>query len=231
VALVDAKAGEASGFELAEEIRRTASASPRIVFLVETSEQQEDLRRCRESGAAGALLKPVREEELGDVLLQACGREGAPGAAPAPPDLPPVSRALHVLVAEDTPVNQRLAQRLLERLGHTCVVVADGKAAVEAYARGRFDLVLMDVQMPVMSGFEATAGIREIERREGRRCFVVALTAHAMQGYRERCLDAGMDDYLSKPVRRPDLLSLLDRIASGLPASETAAADAGGENA
>jgi PAS domain S-box-containing protein len=229
VVLVDPKAGEASGFELAEEIRRTASESPRIVFLVETSEQQEDLRRCRQSGAAGALLKPVREEELRDVLLQACGREGAPGAKADPPDLPPASRTLHVLVAEDTPVNQRLAQRLLERLGHTCVVVADGKAAVEAYARERFDLVLMDVQMPIMSGFEATAGIRDLERREGRRCFIVALTAHAMQGYRERCLEAGMDDYLSKPVRRPDLLSLLDRIASGPPASAVAAADAGGQ--
>ncbi|MCK6460349.1 MAG: response regulator, partial [Planctomycetes bacterium] len=227
IVLLDARTGAMSGFELAEGIRAAAASPPRIVFLVETADQQEDLRKCRESDAAGALLKPVREEELRDVLLQAIGREGAPGAQQAPPELPPATRALHVLVAEDTPVNQRLAQRLLERLGHTCVVVADGKAAVEAYARERFDLVLMDVQMPVMSGFEATAGIREIERRDGRKCFVVALTAHAMQGYRERCLDAGMDDYLSKPVRRPDLLSLLDRIASGPPA--LAGADAGGE--
>ncbi len=227
VVLLDARTGAASGFDLVAGIRRASAAAPRIVFLVETADQQEDLRRCREGDAAGALLKPVREEELRDVLLQATGREGAPGARPATPALPQASRALHVLVAEDTPVNQRLAQRLLERLGHTCVVVGDGKAAVEAYAKERFDVVLMDVQMPVMNGFEATAGIREIERREGRKCFIAALTAHAMQGYQERCLDAGMDDYLSKPVRRPDLVSLLDRIASGPPAM--AGADAGGE--
>ncbi|HEX5136759.1 MAG TPA: response regulator [Planctomycetota bacterium] len=229
VVLVGAKIAGTSGFDLVEEIRRAAGRKLRIVILVETSEQQEDLRKCRESGAAGALLKPVREDELREVLLQATGREGVPGAGAAAPSLPAATRVLHVLVAEDTPVNQRLAQRLLERLGHTCVVVEDGRKAVDAYARERFDVVLMDVQMPVMNGFEATAGIREIERREGRKTFVVALTAHAMQGYRERCIEAGMDDYLSKPVRRPDLLSLLDRIASAPPASAMAGADAGGE--
>jgi len=227
IAVVDVRLGGTSGFALAQALKGPDGA-PRVVFLIDTAEQQDDLRRCRESGAKGALLKPVREEELRAVLLQACGREGDPGAQGAPPDLPPASRSLHVLVAEDTPVNQRLAQRLLERLGHTCVVVDDGKAAVEAYAREPFDIILMDVQMPVMSGFEATAAIRELDRREGRRAFIVALTAHAMQGYRERCLEAGMDDYLSKPVRRPDLLLLLDRIASAPPA-QAVAADAGGQ--
>jgi PAS domain S-box-containing protein len=225
VALVDVRAGDENGFALAERL-----PGIRTVFLIDTANQQEDLRQCQAKGAAGALLKPVREEELREALLLASGREGDPGAAKPPPELPPATRSLHILVAEDTPVNQRLAQRLLERLGHTCVVVADGQLAVEAYAREPFDAVLMDVQMPVMGGFEATTAIRELERKEGsRHCFIVALTAHAMQGYRERCLDAGMDDYLSKPVRRPDLVTLLDRIASGLPAPEVAASDAGGQ--
>ncbi len=227
VALVDAKLGDEDGFALAETLRAKGVAA-RTVFLIDTSEQQEDLRRCRGSGAAGALLKPVREDELRAVLLQASGREGDEGASIAPQELPAASRSLHILVAEDTPVNQRLAQRLLERLGHTCVVVDDGRAAVEAYEGGRFDAVLMDVQMPVMSGFEATAAIREFDRRTGRRAFIVALTAHAMQGYRQRCLEAGMDDYLSKPVRRPDLLALLDRIASA-PAPAAAVVEQGGQ--
>jgi CheY-like chemotaxis protein len=227
VALIDARLGGVNGFSVAGAVRIAAGAGLRTVFLIDTSDQQEDLRRCRESGAAGALLKPVREDELRAVLLQASGREEE-GARPVPTELPPAARQLHILVAEDTPVNQRLAQRLLERLGHTCVVVDDGKAAVEAYVSGRFDVVLMDVQMPVMSGFEATAAIREVDKREGRRAFIVALTAHAMQGYRERCIEAGMDDYLSKPVRRPDLLALLDRIASA-PAPAVAAAQEGGK--
>jgi PAS domain S-box-containing protein len=224
VALIDARAGEIDGFAVGEGLRGTGVVAS-AVFLIGTAAQQDDLRRCRESGAAGALLKPVRHDELRAVLLQAIGREDE-NARAAPAERPAATRSLHILVAEDTPVNQRLAQRLLERLGHTCVVVDDGKAAVEAYERERFDAVLMDVQMPVMSGFEATAAIREIDRREGRRAYIVALTAHAMQGYRERCLEAGMDDYLSKPVRRPDLLVLLDRIASE-PAPMAASAEGG----
>ncbi len=226
IALIDARLGDDDGFAVAEALRKAGGVA-RTVFLIDTSEQQDDLRRCRASGAAGALLKPVREDELRAALLQASGREEDDGARAAPP-VPVASRSLHILVAEDTPVNQRLAQRLLERLGHTCVVVDDGKAAVEAYTRERFDAILMDVQMPVMSGFEATAAIRELDRRDGRRAFIVAVTAHAMQGYRERCIEAGMDDYLSKPVRRPDLVALLDRIASA-PAPAVAAAQEGGQ--
>ncbi len=225
VALIDSKLGDENGFAVASALR-DAGAVARTIFLIDASEQQEDLRRCRSFGAAGALLKPVREDELRAALLEATGRAEPEGAPVASSGLPAAARALHILVAEDTPVNQRLAQRLLERLGHTCVVVDDGRAAVEAYARERFDVVLMDVQMPVMSGFEATAAIRELDRKDGRRAFIVALTAHAMQGYRERCLEAGMDDYLSKPVRRPDLLALLDRIASA-PAPASAAAQGG----
>jgi CheY-like chemotaxis protein len=105
-----------------------------------------------------------------------------------------------VLVAEDNIVNQRVAERLLTRRGHLVTVVNNGREALAAMARGAFDLVLMDVQMPDMDGFEATAAIREEERESGRHIRIVAMTAHAMNGDRERCLAAGMDGYLSKPI-------------------------------
>jgi two-component system sensor histidine kinase/response regulator len=110
------------------------------------------------------------------------------------------SRALHILLAEDHPVNQQLTVRLLQKRGHTVVVASDGQDALAAVSRERFDVVLMDLQMPRMSGFEATAAIRERERASGHRIPIVAMTAHAMAGDRERCLDAGMDAYLSKPL-------------------------------
>jgi CheY-like chemotaxis protein len=222
VALIDRRLGAEDGFHVAERLRGV-----KHVLLLETTEQQSELRRCRDL-KADALQKPVREEDLRAALLRATGAEPAsPARAAATPEPAAATRSLHLLVAEDTPVNQRLACRLLERLGHTCTVVGDGKAAVEACERERFDAILMDVQMPVMSGFEATAAIREIERRGGRRVYIVALTAHAMQGYRERCLEAGMDDYLSKPVRRPELIQLLGRIASAPAPAGATATDAG----
>jgi len=190
------------------------------VAMVETGDQQADLLRCRDLALAGVVLKPVREADLARVLRQALGREApAPPPEPSAPAAPPgpAGARLHVLVAEDTPVNQRLAFRLLERLGHTCVLADNGVEAVEAYRRERFDAILMDVQMPEMGGFEATAAIRELERGESRRAWIIAMTAHAMQGYRARCLEAGMDDYIAKPIRRPQLLAALARAVETQP--------------
>lgn len=127
-----------------------------------------------------------------------------------------MGRSLHVLVAEDNPVNQRVVQLLLERRGHRVELVADGAEAVAAVRRARFDLVLMDVQMPQMDGIEATRAIRLAEAGTDRHLPIVAMTAHAMKGDRERCLDAGMDDYVAKPVRSVELLRV---IASALGAA------------
>jgi two-component system sensor histidine kinase/response regulator len=114
--------------------------------------------------------------------------------------------------AEDNPVNQTLGFRMLEKQGHTVVVVAKGQEALTALTRESFDLVLMDVQMPIMDGFETTATIRAQEERSGAHLPIVAMTAHAMQGDREQCLHAGMDDYLPKPMKASDLSVIIERV-------------------
>jgi CheY-like chemotaxis protein len=120
-----------------------------------------------------------------------------------------------VLLAEDNAVNQRLAASLLERRGHKVVIAANGSEAVEAIQRQPFDVILMDVQMPEMGGFEATSAIRALERESGARVPIVAMTAHAMKGDRERCLAAGMDDYLTKPIDPRQLCLLVEQLAAG----------------
>jgi CheY-like chemotaxis protein len=138
--------------------------------------------------------------------LSVLGKQTEPGEAP-----PLITRhslresPLRILLAEDSLVNQRLAVRLLEREGHTVVVANNGLEAVHALENEDFDVVLMDVQMPIMNGFEATAAIREKEKDGGKHVRIIALTAHALKGYREQCLSAGMDGYLTKPIRPEDL--------------------------
>src|SRR5260370_29923203 len=130
--------------------------------------------------------------------------------------------SLRVLLAEDNPVNQRLASRLLEKRGHSVLVVANGLEALEAVEKERFDLVFMDVQMPVMDGFEATTAIRKREGASRIRLPIVALTAHAMKGDREKCLAGGMDGYLSKPIRPQELDEVLqDYLACRTESAET----------
>ena len=131
---------------------------------------------------------------------------------------------LHILLAEDNAVNQRLAMRLLEKEGHTVVVVNDGRQALAAFESEAFDLILMDVQMPEMNGYEVTAAIREKERAAGTHISIVAMTAHAMKGDRERCLDAGMDGYVSKPIKSAQLLQAIEEVISLRSVNETRAA-------
>jgi CheY-like chemotaxis protein len=148
----------------------------------------------------------------GGCTAAAPDREGAAqqdgnGAAPS------VHR-LRVLLVEDNPVNQKLVTRVLEREGHTVEVAGHGRAALDSLLRERFAVVLMDIQMPVMDGFEATAAIRERDRDRGEHTVVVAMTAHAMKGDRERCMAAGMDGYICKPVARRELLETIARLAA-----------------
>jgi CheY-like chemotaxis protein len=142
---------------------------------------------------------------------------GPSGSAVAP------RPALAILVAEDNPINQKVARRLLEGRGHSVEVVASGTEAVRAWERRIFDVIFMDVQMPEMDGYEATAEIRRNERNTGRHQTIIAMTAHAMKGDRERCLESGMDGYLPKPIRVSELAAVLERWGASVPAGNSAA--------
>jgi two-component system sensor histidine kinase/response regulator len=124
---------------------------------------------------------------------------------------------LHILLAEDNAVNQKLAVRMLEKRGHTLVVASTGKEALAAWKRERFDLILMDVQMPEMDGFEATAAIRQAERLTGVHIPIVAMTAYAMSGDRQRCLEAGMDGYIPKPIQAQTVFEVIKAMCSPSP--------------
>jgi CheY-like chemotaxis protein/anti-sigma regulatory factor (Ser/Thr protein kinase) len=149
-----------------------------------------------------------------EVASAAVGRSGSePSPAPSASRPPAAARGLRILLAEDHPVNQKLGALLLKREGHDVTVVGDGNAAVRAVAEGSFDVVLMDLQMPEMDGFEASAAIRAAERDTGRHLRIVALTAHAMKADRDKCLEAGMDDYLTKPIDPARLRNALAGLA------------------
>jgi two-component system sensor histidine kinase/response regulator len=170
--------------------------------------------RCAALGIASSLTKPVTQSDLLDAILVAVGR-GSEGENPrnldggfAGTDL--TGTHLRILIAEDNLINRTVATGILEKQGHVLVHAATGREAIEAFSDGSFDLILMDVQMPEMDGFEATRQIRELEKITGSHMRIVAMTAHAMAGDRERCLAAGMDDYISKPLRKEDLLRALE---------------------
>jgi CheY-like chemotaxis protein len=172
---------------------------------------------ARAAGIAAYLTKPVRPTRLREALGRAFGNLHDRTSAPAPrePALPAntSARRLRILVAEDNRVNQKVALRILEKAGHVVDVVANGREAVAALDDVDYDLVFMDCQMPDMDGFEATRAIRAGEARTPRHIPIVALTANAMSGDRERCLAAGMDDYISKPVTNQALAAVLERWA------------------
>jgi CheY-like chemotaxis protein/HPt (histidine-containing phosphotransfer) domain-containing protein len=163
-------------------------------------------------------MRPVKHSELSRLLLFALKVVDVPEARSST-ELP-ASRPLKILLAEDNLVNQKLAVGLLEKYGHTVSVAANGKLAVEAYSSGNFDLVLMDVQMPEMDGITATREIRKIDSAKGIRTPIIAMTAHAMPSDRERCVAAGMDEYMAKPIRGSQLMQMIDEIV-GLQSSDS----------
>ena len=176
----------------------------------------EDLHRCEEAKVAARLMKPVKQSELFNAITmslgmtvpeETCPRFGRGGAGSE-------LRPLKILLAEDSLVNQKLAVGLLKKYGHSVTVAVNGKEAVNAWTSHKFDVVLMDVEMPDMNGYEATAVIRVQERQTGAHVPIIAMTAHAMTGDRERCLEAGMDDYISKPIR---IQQLIDKLGPFVP--------------
>jgi signal transduction histidine kinase/CheY-like chemotaxis protein len=230
--LLDGHMPEMDGFTLAARIQANAALSGAVVLMLTSAGRPDDVERCRQLGVRAYLTKPVRQSELLDAILATLG--GAPLHAElgdaAEPVAPPGRRPLHVLVAEDNPVNQKLALHLLRKQGHSVVIACTGREAVEALKSQVFDVVLMDVQMPEMDGMEATAEIRRWEGSAGRRVPIIAMTAHAMKGDRERCLAAGMDGYVSKPVQKHELFGAMAALVPESAARMTPVAnDSSGE--
>ena len=209
------------GFEFVENIRKSAQFGRIPVLMLSSSAQQGEHERCRQLGISAHLAKPIQPSELLDAILSALSLHASePSEAHGKTQdetqevLPQSNwrQGMKVLLAEDNAVNRTLATRLLQKHGHTVVVVENGRQALEALERETVDLVLMDVQMPEMDGLEATAAIREKEKKTGDHLPIIALTAHAMKGDREKCLAAGTDDYLTKPIRTADLFAAVERL-------------------
>jgi two-component system sensor histidine kinase/response regulator len=210
VVLIDSALQDETGFTVLERLRRTAPVIPPAVVMLRAADQGNQMRRCAELGIRAHVAKPVTHADLMSALELALGH-----AQPQPDAVRSVSapdRPLRILLAEDNVVNRRLATQLLERAGHQVAVAENGAAAVEAFEKDTFDLVLMDLQMPEMGGIEATSVIRQLQAGTGQRTPVIAVTAHATQGDRERCEQASMDGYVSKPIRRDQLLAEMERV-------------------
>jgi signal transduction histidine kinase/CheY-like chemotaxis protein len=214
--LVDTHIREVDGFSLVEQLGKQGVSPGLHIMMLTSAGQRGDGARCRELGVAAYITKPVAKAELLDVILTVFKERGPATAAPplvTRHTIHEEGRKLRVLLAEDNAVNQLLAVRLLEKHGYGVTVANNGSEAVSALDRENFDVVLMDVQMPEMDGFEATSAIRNREMITGRaRQPVIAMTAHAFAGDRERCLRAGMDGYVSKPFRIVDLLKEIEAV-------------------
>ena len=224
VVVLDYHMPEVDGLKLLARLRERGGAVPAILLLTSV-DTPEVAKEGRELGIEQYLVKPARRTELQAALRAAITRHRMKplSAAPAPlaavpkiepkaVDSPLTPQGRRVLVAEDNPVNQRVALLLLQKRGYNVTVVADGRQAVDAYRRERFDVVLMDVQMPEMDGFEALHAIRALESGSGQRTPVIAVTAHAMSEDRDRCEAAGMDAYLTKPLNSARLFSTIDEL-------------------
>jgi len=231
--LLDTQMPGQDGFETAKTIKKMYSEEDVKIILLSSVGQRGDAGRCREAGISGYLHKPVKQSDLFDAVVMTLGLSSKQtNTLITRHSVHDARESLAILVAEDNAVNQTLIVALLESRGHRVTVASNGKEAVDAFKKGDFDLILMDVQMPEMDGFEATRAIRKLERGRQKpgdgnqakqapttnqspiqRIPIVAMTAHAMKGDREKCLDAGMDDYVSKPINPDALYRVIDRVA------------------
>jgi two-component system sensor histidine kinase/response regulator len=200
------------GFGLVQEIRRRPEILPVTVVMLTSAGHSGDAEQCRKLGIHSYLYKPVRRQELLAAILRALGH---PQTTPSPLAVTPAvpqAKSLHILLAEDNRTNQTVATRMLQKMGHSTVVAVNGKEALLVLTTHRFDLVLMDVQMPEMDGLTATRKIRESERETQLHLPIIAMTAHAMKGDHERCIEAGMDGYVSKPISSKEVAEAIASI-------------------
>ena len=228
-AMVDAAMAAPGGFALAERMKAETEWLDRIVVMMTTHSQRADMEKCRQLGLNTRLVKPFSAEDVAEALVSALAGQAVSDDAlfAFDPELTLTRMgearddSLDILLVEDNPVNQVVATKMLTKAGHRLTLASDGQEALEQLDAKRFDVVLMDVQMPVMGGIEATQAIRA---REARRSWamaggwkpvpIVAMTAHAMEGDRQRCLEAGMDDYVTKPIKPKELFAAIDRVCS-----------------
>ena len=213
-----------SGLDMSERIRADRRFDEVVIIMLSSSMQKEDAERLAAVGITSSMSKPVRQSELLHVLIQQAGHLGeahvdqktcatqSEQSVSAAQAEKVESSTVKLLLAEDNKVNRKLAETLLGRRGYEVHSVGDGREAVEAYRTQYFDLILMDVQMPEMDGMRATAAIRELEERTGEHIPIIAMTAHAMKGDREKCLAGGMDDYVSKPMKAQILYETIERV-------------------
>ena len=214
--LLDGHMPGMGGFEVAARVKQDPQLHGAEVILLTSAGRSEDVARAKTVGVAAALSKPVKQSELWDAIVTALnvpGQQKSRASSSAARTRARARQPLRVLLAEDNPVNQEVALRLLERRGHSVIVAENGRHALTAIERHKFDLVLMDVQMPEMGGLEATQLIREKEKSTGEHLPILAMTAHAMQGDRERCIAAGMDGYLAKPIDPKSFLQTVEGIS------------------
>lgn len=208
--LTDASMPDIDGFTLASHIRQDDQISSVVVMMLTSLDQSQSSQSLSDLGIRSFLVKPVKQSDLLDAITHTMlGRRSPQRAEPTVSSEDVVLPALTILLAEDSRANQKLAVGLLKRWGHSVTLANNGREAVKRAAETQFDLILMDIQMPEMDGMEATALIREDQLRTGHRIPIIAMTAHAMKGDRKRCLAAGMDEYVSKPVRPKELLSAM----------------------
>jgi PAS domain S-box-containing protein len=231
--LLDSTLPGTDPFTLAALIRQTPELAGSGILLLAVEDQAEELRRFHELGLAACVMKPAQEEELLDAV---CRLRSLPSPVPGTrkerqedAGLPhPQGRRLHVLLAEDNPYNQAVMEDLLPGRGHTLRVAGDGRAALTALEQDEFDVLLLDIHMPELDGFQVVEAQRQREQGTGRHLPIIALTARSAAGERERCLRTGMDDYLAKPVRAAELFAAIDRLVSGQGTRRPVESEGGG---
>ncbi len=206
--IVNVQMPEMDGFAIVERIKQKKEFEKVAILMLISTGLRGNVARCRKLGINGYLKKPIKRSELFDAILEVLEKP----FSKEDPFQRENRQHLHILLAEDKPINQELAVVLLNKWGHSVVVVSNGKEALTALDKDSFDLVLMDVQMPEMDGLEATTAIREKEKETGAHIPIIAMTAHAMKGDRKRCLEAGMDDYLCKPIHAKKLFQAIETL-------------------
>jgi CheY-like chemotaxis protein len=221
--LTDVHMPDVDGFMLARKIRQDSQWDATPIMMLTSGGEPEDRSRCEQLKIASYLMKPVKPSELFDELLVVLGHSSKPQEVSQTELLPAAAprRRLQILLVEDSLMNQKLAVAILSKAGHQVTIASNGRESLDVWQSETFDVILMDIQMPEMDGLQATRAIRSQERSSGGNIPIIAMTANAIKGDRERCLEAGMNGYLSKPIHIKELLETLDSISEGLESEIT----------